>query len=456
MLTREENEELCRVGPGTLMGEFMRQYWIPAVLSSELPSADSDPVRVMLLDEKLIAFRDSNGAVGLLDHACPHRGASLFFARNEDCGLRCVYHGWKFDAAGNCIDMPNEPAESDFKHKVKANAYPTRERNGIVWAYMGPRTDAPPELPHLEGNMLPQGEWNVTAIQRECNWFQALEGDIDTSHFSFLHAGSIDVATQQPGTFSYYMLREKAPRYSVVDTEYGAMYGAYRDTEDGQQRYWRVAQYLFPFWTMPPQGILGHKVTARGWVPMDDTHTMFFMTGPHFRRPPQAPPPDGSRALDRANEATAQAGPWNRMLPNSTGWYGRFRLAANGNNDYMIDRAKQRRNNGPDDFTGIQGIHLQDQAITESEGPLYDRRGEHLASSDSMVIRVRRRLLNAAQALREQGITPPGVDDPEIFGVRAGGVFLPMDADWLEATESLRRGFVKHPDLDHSVTGPLV
>jgi phenylpropionate dioxygenase-like ring-hydroxylating dioxygenase large terminal subunit len=453
MLTREENEALCRIGPGTLMGTLMREYWVPAVLSSELPAPDSDPKRIMVLGEQLIAFRDSSGKVGLIQNNCPHRGASLFFGRNEEGGLRCVYHGWKFDTEGTCIDMPNEPAESDFKQKVKAVAYPTHERNGIVWAYMGPR-QTPPPLPSLEGNMLGDGEWQVTAIQRECNWFQALEGDIDTSHFSFLHAGSMDVSTQQPGTFSYYMLADRAPRYSVVDTDFGTMYGAYRDTEDGR-RYWRVANFLFPFWTMPPQGLLGHKVTARGWVPMDDTHTMFLMTGPKFRR---LPPPDAERAaaLNRANEGTAPAGPWNRMLPDTTDWFGRFRLTANGSNDYMVDREKQRRNAGMDDFTGIQGIHLQDQAITESEGPLYDRSSEHLASSDMMIIRVRRRLLLAAHALAEQGLTPPGVDDPEVFGARAGGVFLPQDAEWLEGTEALRRGFVKHPELDPTITGPLV
>jgi phenylpropionate dioxygenase-like ring-hydroxylating dioxygenase large terminal subunit len=441
MLSKEENELLCRVGPGTPMGNLMREYWLPAVLSSELPDSNSDPVRVLLLGEKLIAFRDTNGDVGLIDHACPHRGASLFFARNEECGIRCVYHGWKFDARGNCVDMPNEPAESDFKHKVKATAYPTRERNGIVWAYLGSRKEPPP-LPMLEGNMLPEGEGNVTAIQRECNWFQALEGDIDTSHFSFLHAGALDVSTQQPGTFSYYMLKERAPRYSVVDTDYGAMYGAFRDTEDGR-RYWRVAQFLFPFWTMPPQGVLGNKVTARGWVPMDDTHTMFIMSGPRFRRPvPAATPSSG--------------GPMGRLLPNTSDWYGRFRMIANASNDYQIDRDKQRRSSGPDDFTGITGIHLQDQAITESEGPLYDRSAEHLASSDAMVIRVRRRLLNAAVALRDHGIAPPAVDEPELFGARAGGVYLPQDADWLEATAELRKGFVKHENLDLTITGPLV
>jgi phenylpropionate dioxygenase-like ring-hydroxylating dioxygenase large terminal subunit len=437
MLSREENETLCRIGPGTLMGNLMREYWVPALLSSEVAAPDSDPLRVLILGEQLIAFRDSSGVVGLIENHCPHRGASLFFGRNEEGGLRCVYHGWKFSVDGSCVDMPNEPAESDFKHKVKAIAYPTRERGGIVWAYLGPRS-TPPPLPSLEGNMLPDGEWQVTAMQRECNWFQGLEGDIDTSHFSFLHAGAMDVSTQQPGTFSYYMLADRAPRYSVVDTDFGTMYGAYRDTEDGR-RYWRVANFLFPFWTMPPQGMLGHKITARGWVPMDDTHTMFYMAGPRIRR-----------------EGSARGGPMNRMQPDTSDWLGRFRLTANASNDYMIDREKQRRSAGMDDFTGIQGIHLQDQAITESEGPIYDRSGEHLASSDMMIIRARRRLLQAAQALAEQGLVPPGVDDPEVFGARAGGVFLPCDADWLEATEDLRRGFTRHPGLDPSVTGPLV
>src|ERR1043166_4623679 len=185
---------------------------------------------------------------------------------------------------------------------------------------------------------------------------------------------------------------------------------------------------------------------------MDDPHTLFIMSGPTFRRPPQADS-DASPALHRANEGTAPAGPWNRMLSNTPDWLGRFRLTANGSNDYMIDREKQHRNSGMDDFTGIQGIHLQDQAITESEGPLYDRSTEHLASSDMMIIRVRRRLLMAAHALAEQGMTPPGVDDPDVFGARAGGVFLPQDAEWLEATEALRRGFVKHPELDATEIG---
>src|SRR5437588_7301449 len=183
MLKQEENELITRVGPGTPMGSLMREYWVPAMLSSELPSPDSDPVRVLLLGEQLIGFRDSNSNVGLLQNNCPHRGASLFFGRTEEAGIRCVYHGWKFDTAGNCIDMPHEPAESDFKHKVKAVAYPCQERNGIVWTYMGPRSEPPP-LPNLEANLSARAM--VRVIQRQCNWVQGLEGDVDTSHASFL------------------------------------------------------------------------------------------------------------------------------------------------------------------------------------------------------------------------------------------------------------------------------
>jgi hypothetical protein len=245
------------------------------------------------------------------------------------------------------------------------------------------------------------------------------------------------------------MLSDRSPRYSLLDTDYGTMYGAYRDTDD-DRRYWRIAQFLFPCYTMPPQGVLGHKVTVRAWVPMDDEHTMFFMMGPAFRRPPSS-----SNGAPGASTGPS-TGPMGRFLPQTSDWFGRFRLSANGSNDYQIDRAKQRRNSEPEDFTGITGIHLQDQAITESMGEIYDRTKEHLGSSDTMVIRVRRRLLAAARALADSGEVPPAVDTPDVYGARAGGVFLPKDADWLTETEDLRRGFVHHPGLDLSVTGPLV
>src|SRR5437764_3392327 len=165
MLAKTDNDYLTRTNAGTPMGEFLRRFWVPAFMAEELPAPDSDPLRVRLFGEDLIAFRDTAGRVGLLANNCPHRGASLFFGRNEESGLRCVYHGWKFDVDGTCLDMPNEPAESDFKSKVKAVAYPCVERNGLIWTYMGSR-QSPPPLPDLEANNLPEGEYAVTAIQR--------------------------------------------------------------------------------------------------------------------------------------------------------------------------------------------------------------------------------------------------------------------------------------------------
>jgi phthalate 4,5-dioxygenase len=434
MLSQEDNQLISRVGPGTPMGTLMREYWVPAMLSSELPRPDCDPVRVLLLGEKLIAFRDSNGRVGLLDNNCPHRGASLFFGRNEECGLRCVYHGWKFDVDGQCLDMPNEPSESNFKDKVHAKVYPCRERGGVVWTYMGARKNPPP-LPDLEPNMLPEGEGGVQAIMRDCNWLQGLEGDIDTSHLGFLHFGAAQPEAMKSGTFAYYTVKSRAPRYKVVDTPGGAMYGAYRPADEGRE-YWRVAQFLFPFYVMIPTGVLGIQRWVRAWVPMDDEHMLFFSMHATdvFRSAPSGQ--DGQRPIP--------------LQPNTTDWLGRFRQVQNASNDYLIDRDKQRRG---EDFTGIAGIHQQDQAITESMGPIFDRRNEHLGTSDVMVIRVRRRLLDAARALCDRGVTPPGVDDPEVYRVRSGGFFLEEDGDWIEATRELGQAFVQHPELDRAIAG---
>src|SRR5580765_4131263 len=198
MTSAAEGRELTQVGPGTVMGELMRQYWIPAAQSSEL-ERDGAPVRLMLLGEKLIAFRDSAGQVGVMDHRCPHRCASLFLGRNEDGGIRCIYHGWKFDVAGNCVDMPSLPPPG-FKEKVKARAYKVVERAGVVWVYMGSKAEVPP-LPAFEILDLPDDEVSVTFIQRDCNYLQAIEGEIDTSHFGFLHAGHVhcdDVSEDDP------------------------------------------------------------------------------------------------------------------------------------------------------------------------------------------------------------------------------------------------------------------
>jgi phthalate 4,5-dioxygenase oxygenase subunit len=435
MLSKEQNDLVAKVGPGTPMGELMRQYWIPAVRSDELAEPDGRPLRLRLLGEDLIAFRTTSGKVGVVANSCPHRGASLFFGRNEDGGLRCVYHGWKFDVSGACVDMPNEPAESNFKDKVHATAYPTTERGGVVWVYMGPRL-TPPALPDLEPNIVPDG--TVTPIMRDCNWLQALEGDIDTSHLGFLHLGALSAESTRPGSFDYYTLKDRAPRYEVVDTDFGTMYGAYRPAE-ADSDYWRIANFLFPFYAMIPTGILGVRVGVRAWVPIDDDHTMWW----NMTTPTQwlglVRPGEQSVQLGQAFRAEADA----EYLPNTTDWLGRSRLKQNMANDYLLDPVAQKTNS----YTGIPGIFTEDQAITESMGPLMDRANEHLGTADVMIIRTRQRLIKAAEALRDDGTPPPGVDDPEVFAVRSGSILLPKNADWLQATAELRRGFAQHPDL---------
>jgi phthalate 4,5-dioxygenase len=400
MTSSSDSELLTRVGPGTPMGALMRHYWLPALKSSEL-KADGDPVRFMLLGEKLVAFRDSAGRVGVLDQRCPHRCASLFFGRNEEGGIRCIYHGWKYDVTGKCLDQPNLPPHQQFKDKVRAKAYRVAERNGIVWAYMGEASKAPP-LPEIAATHIPESEATITFVMRQCNWLQGLEGDIDTSHLNFLHYGALggdDFAPTDPNRFGAI---HRDPEYKVDDSELGTIYGAYRPAENGQT-YWRIAHFLFPCWTLAPFIAFEHYRIARAWVPLDDTHMMFVMIGPK-----QGP---GS-----SNQNTA-------LLPNTSDWLGRFRCAQNMANDYLIDRDVQRTRS----FTGIEGIHVQDQAVTESMGPITDHSWEMLAPSDRMIAATRRRLLLAAKALAETGALPPGAGGAEAYGRIRGGFFLAPD-----------------------------
>jgi phenylpropionate dioxygenase-like ring-hydroxylating dioxygenase large terminal subunit len=434
MLSQEDNELLCRVGKGTPMGELMRQYWIPAVLTSELPADDGPPMRVRLLGEDLIAFRATSGAVGLIQNACPHRGASMFFGRNEEEGLRCVYHGWKFDETGACVDMPSEPAESTFKNKVRTRAYPVHERNGIIWAYMGPREEPPP-LPDLEANMLDDQETVIYLYSVANNWMQGWEGEMDTVHAAFLHSGATRLEDTIPGTFAYYQAKQRDARFSVLDTEWGTSYGVRRPAEEDTY-YWRIAHQLFPFYAMVPTGVLGLEIRFRAYVPLDDDHTMVWTINTSQPNRAQAAVPRGSAAGGLAVRLN--------YLPNTTEWLGRWRLEANGTNDYLIDRELQKSG---ESYSGIRGIRQQDAAVTGSMGPIYQRHQEHLGTTDALIIRTRRRMIAAAKALRDEGIIPPGVDNPEIYRQRSGGVILPRSADWWEATEDLRRAFVERPEL---------
>jgi len=386
-----EGAELTRVGPGTVMGELMRQYWIPAAMSSEL-KADGPPLRLLLLGEKLIGFRDNAGRVGVMDHRCPHRCASLFLGRNEGNGLRCVYHGWKFDVEGKCVDMPSVPVHQDFKEKVRAKAYQVTERAGVVWVYMGAAAEAPP-FPELETLVVPDEEVGVSFVMRSCNFMQALEGDIDTSHFGFLHAGHVDPDDVPEDHPIRHTVTIRAPEYHVSDMPWGTTYAAYRDAGAGQT-YWRFANFLMPFWTQQPQGEFGEHVHARAWVPLDDNHTMFIYLWWHKGSASMArprPPLRSGKAMGRPNHV---------YLPNTTDWLGRWRLAADESNDWLIDRDAQSSNAL---YTGINNIHLQDQAVTESMGAVTDHAFEHLGPSDQMIARTRRRLVQAARGCATKG-----------------------------------------------------
>jgi phthalate 4,5-dioxygenase oxygenase subunit len=437
MLGATDNELLCRIGPGTLMGNVFREYWIPAVRSDELPSPDCPPLRVKLLGEELIGYRTTSGAVGLMQNACPHRGASMFFGRNEEEGLRCVYHGWKFDVAGNCVDMPSEPAESNFRTKVHAQAYPTHERGGIIWTYMGPR-QTPPPLPDMEANIMSEDPKLISIIMRKCNWMQGLEGELDTVHAAFLHAGAARVEDQKPGSLSFYHYKERAnARFIARDTDFGTAYGAWRPAE-ADTNYWRIGYAFFPFYAMQAAGEMGPDVKMNAYVPMDDDHTLQWEVSYRTDGPPV---PQRFSLLNRGTEP-ADSGRGGRYLPQGTGWHDRWVLEQNLENDYFVDREAQRK---WESYSGIPGTRQQDMAVTETMGPIYDRSHEHLGTSDSMIIRTRRRWIAVAKAFAEQGVLPPNVDNPKAYRLRSGEVILPRSADWWEGSTDLRKKSLSNP-----------
>src|SRR3954464_12960947 len=268
MLSVEDNELLTRAGPGTTMGELFRRFWMPVLLSRELPEPDCPPVRATVLGEERVAFRDTSGRVGLVEARCSHRGADLFFGRNEECGLRCVYHGWKFDADGRCLDMPPEPEESTFKDRIRLGAYPCAERGGVIWAYLGP-AERQPALPELEWALLPEDQRFASKRLQECNWLQAMEGGIDSSHISFLHRGDLSNNPLFKGAAgNKYNLGALSPVFEVVDTPGGLLIGARRNAEDDQY-YWRITPFVMPCYTgVPPRG--DHPIHGHFWVPIDD------------------------------------------------------------------------------------------------------------------------------------------------------------------------------------------
>jgi phthalate 4,5-dioxygenase len=437
MLPKEDNEILCRVGPGTPMGNLLRQYWFPAIPSFELPSPDCAPKKVRLLGEDLVAFRDSNGEVGLFTQACPHRGASMFFGRNEEAGLRCVYHGWKFDVAGNCVDMPSEPAESNFKSKVKIRAYHTRDINHMIWVYMGPR-ETPPPFPKFDIATLPAEQVSQPRLMmEEANWFQNLEGDIDSVHIDYLHARLHPDIMMAGGIRGFFTL-DRSPKLDVQPTEYGAFYSARRRWDEEGNEWHRISQFIMPFHTMIAAG-QADRVSLRSWVPVDDHYTLQIVQSGNLAAP----------ISEQENTST-------RHIFDITGGYvpetsdprSRYYTTANKNNDFNRDFELEKTLQ----FCGIIFAgNLQDRAMTElmcnEDGiePIYDRSKEHLGSTDSMVIYTRRHMIRAAKALRDQGVLPPNVENPDLDGVRSASIILPPGANWVAETEAARSAFAGVP-----------
>lgn len=408
MLKAEENELLVRTNRSTPMGEYFRRYWMPVMLAAELPEPDCPPVRVKLMGERLIAFRDSEGTLGLLDEFCPHRRASLFFGRNEDCGLRCVYHGWKFDINGQCVDMPNEPAEYGFQHRVRIASYPIREWGSLIWAYLGP-PDAMPDLPQFEWAVVPDSHRYVSKRLQESNYLQAVEGGIDSSHVSFLHSNvrSVDHASKTLGLATPLMWQDKAPRFSVSRSSAGLVIYARRDAENDSY-YWRISQYLLPTATMIPGSLDGRGIlNGHFWTPIDDENCWNFSISWLAERPLT-----DDEVADLESGNSIHAG----VDPNT------FRPYLNMDNDYQIDRELQRTTS----YTGIRGLSEQDSAVQESMGRIVDRTRERLGTSDTAVIAARRLLLKESRALQD-GAPPHAATHPEVFRVRSASVVLKRD-----------------------------
>ena len=412
MLKKELNDLVTQTGPGTAMGNLFRRYWHPALLSEQLPGPDCEPVRLELLSEKMLAFRDTEGKLGLIDEFCAHRGVSLWFGRNEQNGIRCPYHGWKYDVNGNCTEVPSEPT-SGYCERIKLKSYPLVERGGVIWVYMGPADKQPP-LPEWEFATLPKEHSYMSKRVQASNWLQALEGGIDSSHVSFLHSASLSRDPLFKGAKgNQYNLNDLSPVFEVVEADGGLLVGARRNAEDDQY-YWRITPWVMPGFTMvPPRG--DHPVHGHFWVPINDHSCWTWSFDYH-----------PTRALTTA-EVDAMKGGASIHVKVDKDYVPLQRM----DNDYLMDRKAQREGLL---YSGIEGIGMQDASLQESMGPIQDHEAEKLLPTDRAIAMARRMLYDAAVAL-DQGIEPPALDAKE-QRVRPAGVLLPRGDDpvaWAKA-----------------------
>ena len=412
MTTAHENDLLTRTGPGTPMGALFRRYWLPVLLASEIEEPDGPPARVRVLSERLVAFRDTRGRIGLVDEFCAHRGVSLWFGRNEEEGLRCAYHGWKYDVTGQCVDVPSEPEASGFCRKIKLAAYPAIEKGGVIWAYLGPAAQRPPE-PAYEWTTVPDASRHVSKRIQECNYLQALEGGLDSIHSTFLHRYSVgDDPLLKRDAESAAMIKGDARPAFLPTVSPGGLHISTRRNAGDDRYFWRVTQFLMPCFNLfPPYG--DNPSGGHAFVPRDDESCWIFSIDYHPRRD-----------LSELEHAAAEAGAGIHVpvIP------GTFMPVANKRNDYLIDRAAQRARKS---FTGVARVGVQDAAVQESMGAIEDRARENLVSTDNGIIMTRKRLLDAARGVAE-GRDPPGLD-AAAQRVRAVSMVTPRDMPFAKA-----------------------
>ena len=433
------SDRMTRTGPGTAMGNLMRRYWVPILGTAEIAEPDGPQVRVQILGEKLLAFRDTDGYAGLIDEFCAHRGVSLFFGRNEESGIRCAYHGLKYDRTGACVDVPSARDNPQVAERMRITAYPCIERGGLVWAYMGP-PDKQPAPPALEWCTLPSDHVYVSKRLQESNYLQAIEGGIDTAHVSYVHKYSVDNDPMHKGSRAVDFI--KADGNVIFDIEknpfgltlYGRRNGE-RTHGEVSSYYWRITQYVFPWFTLiPPFG--DHSLGGHVWVPIDDENCWAWSI--NYR--PDQPLSNQERAdmdaghgihvlyenrteIRSASRSQPGDSPTQRALApgvHPISW----RPRANKDNDYLMDRAAQKEKRA---YSGVHGISEQDASLQESMGPIQDRTRERLLPTDKGIIMARRMLEEAALGL-PQGIEPPALD-ATTQQVRAAGVLLPTAED---------------------------
>lgn len=412
-MTPEENELLCRVEGDAPMGRLFRQYWLPICLSEEVSEPDGAPVRARVLGENLVAFRDTKGRVGVMDERCPHRGTSLFYGRNEDCGLRCLYHGWKMDVEGNVVEMVSEPASSKLPEKVKHRAYKTKEWAGIVWGYMGDQENVPEFVPPP---WAPTEDVRVSIAKVivPCNWAQVLEGNIDSSHSSSLHSSDmVPAKVGQAEATGKQWLRpstDKTPRLQVEHTSYGFRYAAIRRpiSDSKNTNYVRSTVFMVPSSAMiPPNSSYN---VANFNVPMDDTHTAF-----HF-------------IAWGSPKTTPETETWRRFLGQviGTDLDETYRPKRNIENRFWQDRWAMKAGN----YTGIFGFPNQDLAMWTGQGPIADRSTETLAAGDVAIVEFRNVMLKALREFMDGDDAMNTGDKRVPTSTCSFEALLPKEQDW--------------------------